>query len=391
MFSLLKVLFSSVIPKIFIFILNLVLARTLNLSDFGVYSYVKSFFNFFETTVSSPLVPHSVSSISNKTLRVNQITSIYFLFSVFSAILATVVIIIDGTVSSFYVPIILCVGVFGSIANSYLYVRVITIDNTNILFLSSFLSILILGILLYSFPIVSIERALLFATSFNCLDFLFKYFFLKRYSFCIKFEFNDLQIKKPLLLIASLGINGVIFLFQRMMLARTENGMEQMAYLEIVMMIFSLIAIFLSSQGNYLMGRDQFTFLKYELVSFKLFLFLTLTSSITYSIIILLGRQGIFWIFDINITQTLCIATSLMIFIYSIAFYSVRLVIMKNMQHVTLYSTIISACFAFLPYLYLDISALSIVYSYCIFYFSLSLSNFSFVFWRGDGIKKTFN
>ena len=138
------------------------------------------------------------------------------------------------------------------------------------------------------------------------------------------------------------------------------------------MIIFSLIAVFLSSQGNYLMGRKRFKFLKYELASTKFMLFLTLTSAILYSIIVLFGRQGIYWVFNINISQALCRATSFMIFFYSIAFYSVRIAIIKDMQKVTLYSTIFSAGFAFHPYFYLDLSALSIVYSYCIFYFSIN-------------------
>lgn len=396
MLNLLKVLFSSVIPKSFIFILNLVLARSLSLNDFGLYAYVKSFFNFFETIVSSSLVPHSLSSISNETLRVGQVTAIYFLFSVFSALLSAVVIIIDGTTSSAYIPIILSVGVFGSIANSYMYVRVVTEDKVDILFLSSFLVLMMLSLLLYSFSISSTEYALLLAVSFNCLDFFLKWIFLRRYAFKFKFkfkfefEFYDLKLKKPLLLVASLAINGVIFLFQRMMLARTENGMEQMAYLEIVMMIFSLIAIFLSSQGNYLMARKRFNFLKYELASSKFMLFLTLTSAILYSMIILFGNQGIYWVFNIEISPALTVAASLMIFCYSIAFYSVRMAIIKNMQQVTLYSTLFSAAFAFLPYLYLDSSALSIVYSYCVFYFFLSVSNFLFVFGGGNEVKKSF-
>ena len=49
MFNILKVLLSSVIPKGFIFILNLVVARSLSLNEFGLYSYVKSFYNFFES------------------------------------------------------------------------------------------------------------------------------------------------------------------------------------------------------------------------------------------------------------------------------------------------------------------------------------------------------
>lgn len=391
MLSLVKVFFSSVIPKIFIFILNIALARNLNLGDFGTYAYVKSFFNFFETIISSSLVPHSVSSLSNETLRVGQVTSIYFLFAVITALLSALTIIVDGTISSIYIPIILGIGVFGSIANSYMYVRVITKDKTDILFLSSFLSLLILGVLLYFSSINSVEYALLFIVTFNCLDFLFRWTFLKRHTFNIKFEVSNLQLKKPLLLMASLGINGVIFLFQRIMLAKTENGMEQMAYLEIVMIIFSLIAVFLSSQGNYLMGQKKLIFLKYELVAFKLLLFLTLASSTIYSIVILFARPAIYWIFNIEITQTLCIAASFMIFIYSIAFYSVRLAIMKNMQDVTLTSTVVSAGFAFVPFLYLDVSALSIVYSYCLFYLALSLSNFLFVFWRENEIKKSFN
>ena len=178
MLSLVKVFFSSVIPKIFIFILNIALARNLNLGDFGTYAYVKSFFNFFETIISSSLVPHSVSSLSNETLRVGQVTSIYFLFAVITALLSALTIIVDGTISSIYIPIILGIGVFGSIANSYMYVRVITKDKTDILFLSSFLSLLILGVLLYFSSINSVEYALLFIVTFNCLDFLFRWTFL---------------------------------------------------------------------------------------------------------------------------------------------------------------------------------------------------------------------
>lgn len=383
MLKLLKVLFSSVIPKVFIFILNLVLARSLNISDYGQYAYVKSFFNFFETIVSSSLVPHSVSSISNETLRLEQVTAIYFLFAVFSAILSAVVIFIDGTISSAYIPIILCVGVFGSIANSYMYVCVVTKDKTSILFFSSSLAIFILSLSLYFFSIGSTEFALLLAVSFNCLDFLFKWIFLLKYKFKFKFDFKNLQLTKPLLLVAGLAINGIIFLFQRMVLARTDNGMEQMAYLEITMQVFGLIAVFLSSQSNYLMGRDKFKLFNYEFIASRLMLLLTLTSSILYSLIIWGGKDGIYWIFNINISQALCSATALMIFCYSIAFYSVRIAISKNMQQVTLYSTIISTGFAFLPYIFLDFSALSIVFSYAVFYFCLCLFNSLFVF-RGS-------
>jgi len=380
MFNILKVLLSSVIPKGFIFILNLVLARNLSLNEFGLYSYVKSFYNFFETIISSSLVPHSISSISNKVLRVEQVAAIYFIFAVLSSFLSVIVIVLDGTV----------IAVFGSIMNSYMYVRCISADKTNILFLSSFLTLLILCFILFSISISSSGYAVLFAFSFNCLDCLFKMFFLKKSSFKFNFEFKNLRLKKPIFLISSLAINGIIFLFQRMLLVRTENGLEQMAYLEIVMIIFSLIAIFLSSQGNYLMARKQFTFLKYKVSAIKLMLFITLASSSAYALVILFGSPGIYWVFNIKISQSLCIAASVMIFSYSIAFYSVRVIIMKNMQHITLYSTLISAVFAFLPYAYLDISAMSIVLSYAVFYFFLSLINYLFIYGGSYEIKKPF-
>lgn len=379
MFKLLKVLFSSVIPKVFVFILNLVLARSLSISDYGTYAYVKSFYNFFETIVSSSLVPHSVSSLSNRNLKIEQVTAIYFLFAIVSSLLSAVVIALDGTVSSYYVPIILCVGVFGSIANSYMYVCIVTKDKTSILLLSSFFTMSILGVLLYLTKISSAEMALLFAISFNFLDLIFKCTFLRRYKFKVRFIFSNLHLSKPILLVFGLAINGILFLAQRMMLARVENGMEQMAYLEIVMQVFSLIAVFLSSQSNYLMGRDKFILFNRELSASRLMLFLTLTSSTIYGLIVLHGKASISWIFGIELTQSLCAAAGLMIFCYSVAFYSVRIAISKNLQKVTLNSTIISSVIAFIPYVFLDFSALSIVYSYSIFYFSLFLFNGLFI------------
>jgi hypothetical protein len=390
MFNILKVLLSSVIPKGFIFILNLVLARSLSLNEFGLYSYIKSFYNFFETIISSSLVPHSISSISNKVLRVEQVAAIYFLFAVLSSFLSLIVIVLDGTVTNIYIPIILFIAVFGSIMNSYMYVRCISADKINILLLSSFLTVLILCFILFSVSISSSGYAVLFAFSFNCLDCLFKMFFLQKSSFKFNFEFKNLRLNKPIFLISSLAVNGIIFLLQRMLLVRTENGLEQMAYLEIVMIIFSLIAIFLSSQGNYLMARKQITFLKYKVSAIKLMLFITLASSSAYALVILFGSPGIYWIFNIRIPQSLCIAASVMIFSYSIAFYSVRVIIMKNMQHITLYSTLISAVFAFLPYAYLDISAISIVLSYAVFYFFLSLINYLFIYGGSYEIKEPF-
>ena len=390
MFNILKVLLSSVIPKGFIFILNLVLARSLSLNEFGLYSYVKSFYNFFETTISSSLVPHSISSISNKVLRVEQVAAIYFMFAVLSSFLSVIVIVLDGTVTNIYIPIILFIAVFGSIMNSYMYVRCISADKINILLLSSFLTLLILCFILFSVSISSSGYAVLIAFSFNCLDCLFKMFFLQKSSFKFNFEFKNLRLKKPIFLISSLAVNGIIFLLQRMLLVRTENGLEQMAYLEIVMIIFSLIAIFLSSQGNYLMARKQFTFLFFLVSANKLMLFITLASSSAYALVILFGSPGIYWFFNIRISQSLCIAASVMIFSYSIAFYSVRVIIMKDMQHITLYSTLISAVFAFLPYSYLDISAMSIVLSYAVFYFFLSLINYLFIYGGSYEIKKPF-
>ncbi|WP_351019041.1 hypothetical protein [Shewanella sp. AC91-MNA-CIBAN-0169] len=312
-----------------------------------------------------------------------QVTAIYFLFAIVSSVLSAVVIIVDGTIDNFYIPIILCIGVFGSIANSYLYVCIVTKDKTNVLFISSFLTMGVLGSFLYFLTIDSTVLALLFAISFNALDFLFKWIFLRRYKFKVSFDFSNLQLSKPMLLICGLTINGILFLVQRMALARVENGMEQMAYLEIVMQAFSLIAVFLSSQSNYLMGRKSIKFLKREFTASKLMLLLTLSSSTLYALIVLFGRNAFSWVFDIELTQALCTAAALMIFCYSIAFYSVRIAISKNMQKVTLNSTILSSGAAFIPYLFLDFSALSIVYSYSIFYFSLCVFNGLFMF-RGD-------
>lgn len=390
MFKLLKVLFSSVIPKAFVFILNLILARTLDINEFGFYGYVKSFFNFFETIVSSSLVPHSVSSLSNKTLKIEQVTAIYFLFAIVSSLSSAIVIISVGSMNSIYIPIILCVGVFGSIANSYLYVCIVTEDKTNILFASSFLTIVLLALFFYFLSIDSAVLALIFAVSFNFLDFLFKWFFLKIYNpnFKFHFDFNDLQLSKPILLICGLSINGVLFLIQRILLAKTENGMQQMAYLEIVMQAFSLISVFLASQSNYLMSRKFFFFFNREYVASNLMLILTLISSVSYAFFVFIGKDEISWIFGISITQSLCTATAFMIFCYSIAFYSVRIAISKNMQKVTLNSTIFSSGIAFIPYLFLDSSALSIVYSYSVFYLSLFVFNGLFVFRGGYEVKK---
>jgi hypothetical protein len=244
---------------------------------------------------------------------------------------------------------------------------------------SGLLAILVLCLFLYFLNLRSPVSALAVVFSYSVFDGLIRWALLKPSGFTFGFVTKNLQLSRPLFLMLGLAINGALFLGQRVMLARTEGGMEQMAYLEMAMLAYSLFAIFLASLGNYFMGKHAFEIFGRKISGLRLILAAAVLSSCFYSAIIFNGRQIFFWIFEIEVTRSFCEAASMMILCYGFAFYSVRHAISKDKQRHTFYSTVFALFPALVTYWFVDLSAVSIMYSYSLFYLFLCVSNLHFI------------
>lgn len=377
--NIIKIFFGSIFPKIFIFALNILIARSLSLAEFGFYSYVKSFYNYFETTVSSALNPYAIARLMNGDYSKAQFLALYSIYALISALLAITIFFFSNSSIDITFLAILFGGVCGSILNAYFYVVLIDNQRGHIIMLSTFLTAVILLLTVFIFPVNTALFAIVLALSFNVIDLLFKlvYFFRKTKINAIKtlVNFKHLPIKASFFLMIALMLNGGVFLYQRYMLSMESDGFQQMGYLEVLMQLYAFLTIILTSLANGLMREGILKVAGFEFKGMDVLAAICAGFSLIYGGVIILFSGQISALYKIDIPSEAINVLCLMVVMYAFAFFSVRLLIVKEMQKLNLFSTIISSFLCFSVYIFMDVSVFSIIISYCLFFFFLGLIN----------------
>lgn len=381
--NIIKIFLGSIFPKFFIFFLNVLIARSLNLADFGFYSYVKSFYNYFETTVSSALNPFAIARLANGDFSKAQFFTLYFIYAIISASLAITLFILSNSDVDYTLIAILFGAVLGSIINAYFYVLLINNQRGQIIVLSTFCAAVFLLIIVFLFSVNTAIFAIVLALSFNVIDLLLKllYFFREKSKKPIRmaFNFDGLPIKSSLVLMVALMLNGGVFLFQRYILSEQSDGFQQLGYLEVLMQLYALITIVLTALANGLMREGTITVSRFTFKGMNILAVFCGGISILYGVFIILFESQISALYKIELpAQTLNILC-LMVVMYAFAFFSVRLLIMKEMQKLNLLSTVLSSALCFSVYVIMDVSVLTIIISYCLFYFFMGFFNIVFL------------
>lgn len=377
--NIIKVFFGSIFPKIFIFALNVLIARSLSLNEFGFYSYVKSFYNYFETTVSSALNPFAIARLMNGDYSKAQFLGLYCIYAMISGLLAITILFFSNLSVNSTLLAVLFGGVFGSILNAYFYVILIDNQRGHIIMLSTFITAIFLLLTVLILPVSTALFAIVLALSFNVIDLVLKliYFFRRKNMFAMKtsINFEKLPIKSSLFLMIALMLNGGVFLFQRYMLSMETDGFLQMGYLEVLMQLYALITIVLTSLANGLMREGRLKIGGFEFKGMDVLAAICAGLSLFYGGLILLFAGQISAIYKIEIPTQALNFLCLMVVMYAFAFFSVRLLILKEMQKLNLFSTIISSGLCFSVYPFMDVSVVTIIISYCLFFLFLGLIN----------------
>jgi hypothetical protein len=315
--------------------------------------------------VSSALNPFAIARLMNGDYSKSQFLALYILYGAISGLLSVAVFAVSSDTINSTILLILFGGVLGSIINAFMYVVLINNQRGGVIMLSTCFAAVTLLLTVLVLPIKTAVVAIFIALSFNVIDLLFKLFYLFRKikisSIASIVSFDGMPVKSSFYLMIALLINGGVFLYQRHLLTKEPFGFEQMGYLEVVMQLYAIVTIFLTALANGLMRERSIKIIGIRLKGIDAIAIFCFTFSLLYSALIIIFSKQISYLY--NITT------------YSFAFFSVRLLIVQGMQKLNLFSTLISSILCFSVYFFVNISVLSIVISYCIFFFFLGVIN----------------
>jgi len=384
MLNVLRVILGSIFPKAFIFIFNVLAARVLSPEAFGFYSYVKSFYNFFESIVSSSLNPYAISELANKRITAVQFFYLYMIYAIASSFFAVFFFFNGDVPAESILYMILFGAVLGSIINAFLYVVLVVGSNGQVILTStSICSVLLMLVLMFLSPDTTVV-AVCIALSFNVLDLLIKIVIIvvKKVDITLGSDFKldksflfQLPYKASFSLMLALILNGGIFLYQRTILAQTDTGLTEMAYLEVTMQVYAVITICLTAVANAVMSKSTIKLFNFEFSALTFLVFICVIVTVIYVAVLIFYGSYLGVLYNLEYTRGNITSAVFMVSTYSFAFYSVRLVLQVNRQYYNLISTAIASCACFVVYFFYDINAMTIAYSYSVFYLCLGFMN----------------